>query len=176
MRMGVYGEYRARFLGSVADESHLSPIQVLVVDALGDDIGRDWLQLFYRRGKDGRVALHAAGIDHRADHPFVFRVLGVILSRHALKGGYSQQRTVEGVAHALGCADTNAQTRVAAGTGGDTHRVELCRDEAAPVEQLPDKGRQLRRVGIGLVGMEFHQYFILARQGNRTHRSGSFDK
>lgn len=166
----------ARLFGSVADESHLSPIKKSVVDAGGDNVGTDGLELVSGRGEKGCVALHAAGVNHRTDHAFVCRMLGVELGSHALQCRHGEQRDAEGIADALGSADADAEARIATRAGGDTDGVELAGSDAAHGVEPANEGRELRRVGIGLVGMEFGHDAFIADKRDGADRRGGFDK
>lgn len=173
--IGMGTEDGTGLLGTVADEGDLSPIQIGVVDARGNDVSIDGFQHVCGRGVDGSVALHTARVDHRTHEAVVFRVERVILCSHALQGGHRKQRDAECVADAFGCADTNAEACVAARPRGDAYSVELRRVHSALVEQLLDVGRELGGVGIGLGGVQFGTDARFVGKSDGTNGCGGFD-
>ena len=173
--IGMGTEDGTGLLGTVADEGDLSPIQIGVVDAGGDDVGVDGFQHVCGRGIDGSVALHTARVNHGTHEAGVIWVECVILCSHALQGGHRKQGDAEGVADAFGSADTNTEDCVAARPGGDAYSVELRGLHTAVVEQLLDVGRELGGVGIGLGGVQFGTDARFVGKSDGTNGCGGFD-
>lgn len=94
---------------------------------------------------------------------------------HALKRRHSKEGNTQGIADAFGCADTDAETCIAARPGGDTYSVELRGFHTALVEQLLDVGRELGGLGIGLGGVQFGADALFVGKSDRTDSRGGFD-